>query len=225
MQEKFRLLDSRMKLRLAQRKKIADRLNKMLILPRPDYLAKVNERIALNNIYKIEKKFNKGKNSNSVEINSRINRLKGVIKWNIETEYQERFTEADKNLRLLNEHIDVLDNQYRSFVRTRQAATQSFIGYDDQIRQLKNRIRFADEKIKLLLARQGHLLELMSISELENRRKRIEELQIKARFSVAESYDRAVKKQQNEELEEEKKEQLKKQPQVKPGSKNDEGTK
>ncbi|GMR16000.1 MAG: hypothetical protein BMS9Abin31_0300 [Gammaproteobacteria bacterium] len=224
MQEKFRLLDSRMKLRLAQRKKIADRLNKMLISPRPDYLAKVNERIALNKIYKIEKKFKKGKNSGSAEINSRISRLKGVIKWNIETEYQERFTEADKNLRLLNEHIDELDNRYRSFVRIRQAATQSFIGYDDQIRQLKNRIRFADEKIKLLLARQGHMLELMSISELENRRKRIEELQIKARFSVAESYDRAVKKQQNIELEQEKKELLKKQPENKPDSKKDEGT-
>lgn len=221
MQEKFRLLDSRMKLRLAQRKKIADRLNKMLISPRPDYLAKVNERIALNKIYKVEKKYKKGKNSSSSKIDSRISRLKGVIKWNIETEYQERFTEADKNLRLLNEHIDELDNRYRSFVRTRQAATQSFIGYDDQIRQLKNRIRFADEKIKLLLARQGHMLELMSINELENRRKRIEELQIKARFSVAESYDRAVKKQQSIELEQEKKELLKK----KPESKKDEGSK
>lgn len=222
MQDKFRLLDSRMKLRLAQRKKIAGRLNKMLISPRPDYLAKVNERIALNNIHAIEKKYKKSKSLNSSDIKSRISRLKGVIKWNIETEYQERFTEADKNLRLLNQHIDELDKRYRSFVRTRQAATQSFIGYDDQIRQLKNRIRFADEKIKLLLARQGHMLELMSINELENRRKRIEELQIKARFSVAESYDRAVKKQQNIELEREKQEILKKQPKVNPESNKNE---
>lgn len=221
MQEKFRLLDSRMKLRLAQRKKIADRLKKMLISPRPNYLAKVNERIALNNIYKIEKKYNKSKNSSSTNINTRIDRLKGVILWNIETEYQERFTEADKNLRLLNKHIDVLDNRYRSFVRTRQSASQSFIGYDDQIRQLRNRIRFADEKIELLLARQGHMLELMSINELENRRKRIEELQIKARFSLAESYDRAVKKQQNIELEKEQQEMLKN----KSNSKSKEGNK
>ncbi len=225
MQEKFRLLDSRMKLRLAQRKKIAERLNKMLISPRPDFLAKVNERIALNRIYAIEKKYAKDKRSNTADIKSRISRLKGVIKWNIETEYQERFTEADKNLRLLNQHVEELDKRYRSFVRTRQAATQSFIGYDDQIRQLKNRIRFADEKIKLLLARQGHMLELMSINELENRRKRIEELQIKARFSLAESYDRAVKKQQNIELEREKEESLKNQPEVKPEPQKKEGNK
>lgn len=221
MQEKFRLLDSRMKLRLAQRKKISDRLKKMLIAPRPDYLAKVNERLALNKIYKLEKKHKKGKGANLDKINSRIKRLKGAIKWNIETEYQDRFTEADKNLRLLNTDVDLLDKRYRSFVRTRQAATQSFIGYDDQITQLKNRIRFADERIKVLLARQGHMLELMSITELERRRKRIEELQIKARFSIAESYDRAVKKQQNRELEKVREEQLKKQPVSKENIKKD----
>ena len=201
MQEKFRLLDSRMKLRLEQRKKIVDRLNKMLIAPRPDYLAKVNERIYLNNIYAIEKKYSKSKIGMSPEIKAKLDRLKGVIQWNIDTQYQERFTKADKNLRSLNTYITKMDDEYASFVRTRQAASQSFIGYDDQIHQLKNRIRFAEEKIKLLLARQGHQLELMSINELSNRRKRIEELQIKARFSIAESYDRAVKKQQNFELE------------------------
>ena len=201
MQEKFRQLDSRLKIRIAQRKKIEERLNKMLIAPRPDYLAKVNERVILNNIYAIEKKQKKNNVMLPASVKARIDRLKGVILWNIETEYQERFTKADKNLRLLNKHVDETNENYRSFVRTRQAASQSFIGYDDQIRQLKNKIRFADEKIKLLLARQGHMLELMSINELANRRKRIEELQIKARFSIAESYDRAVKKQQNIEKE------------------------
>jgi len=225
MQEKFRLLDSRMKLRLAQRKKIADRLSKMLIAPRPDYLAKVDERLALNKIHSIEKKYKSSSNPNSAKITARIKRLKGVINWNIETEYQERFTEADKNLQLLNKHIDELKTRYRTFVRTRQAATQSYMGYDDQIAQLKNRMRFADEKIKLLLARQGHMLELMSINELEKRRKRIEELQIKARFSLAESYDRAVKKQQNIELEQEKNGRLKKETDIKPDDKKVTGDK
>lgn len=201
MQGKFRLLDSRMKLRLAQRNKIGDRLHKMLIAPRPDYLAKVDERLALNKIYRIEKKYAKDSAANVNGINARISRLKGVIQWNIDTEYQERFTEADKNLALLNEHVNKLENNYRSFVRTRQSATQSFVGYDDSIRQLKNKIKFAGEKVDLLLIRQGRMLELMSINELKARRKRIEELQIKARFSVAESYDRAVKAQQNKELE------------------------
>ena len=164
--------------------------------------------MALNEIYRIEKKHAKDSAANVNGINARISRLKGVIQWNIDTQYQERFTEADKNLTLLNEHVNELEHNYRSFVRTRQSATQSFVGYDDSIRQLKNKIKFAGEKVDLLLIRQGHMLELMSINELKARRKRIEELQIKARFSVAESYDRAVKAQQNIELEKAKEKAL-----------------
>ena len=42
----FRELDSRMRLRLEQRKRIATRLQAMLTAPRPDYLATADERIA-----------------------------------------------------------------------------------------------------------------------------------------------------------------------------------
>ena len=40
----------------------------------------------------------------------------------------------------------------------------------------------------------------MAINELDRRRKRLEEYQIKARFALAESYDRATKSQLDEEI-------------------------
>jgi hypothetical protein len=46
------------------------------------------------------------------------------------------------------------------------------------------------------MARQGHMLEVMAVTELEQRRQRLDEYQIQARFAMAESYDRAVKAQQ-----------------------------
>lgn len=46
------------------------------------------------------------------------------------------------------------------------------------------------------MARQGRVLEKMAINELDKRRKRLEEYQIKARFALAESYDRATKEQE-----------------------------
>lgn len=42
----------------------------------------------------------------------------------------------------------------------------------------------------------------MAVNELERRRNQLEEYQIKARFALAESYDRATKKQQKKEEEE-----------------------
>jgi len=203
-QDKFRSLDSRMKLRQAQQEKVSNRLNHMLIAPRPDYLATAGERIFLENISVLEKKLKK-QNQFNAEVESRIARLRGFINWNIEIDYQQRFIEAHENFKQLEDGFIQLDQVYRSFVRTRQAATQSYIGYDDTIQQLKIRISQADEKIKLLLARQGYMLERMAVLNLQEQRKRIEELQIKSRFALAESYDRAVKAQQNEDIEKLKK--------------------
>jgi hypothetical protein len=131
----------------------------------------------------------------SDEVKSRIRRLRGVLDWKIYTEYDQRLTVAHKNLRDLNHVIDLLHKQYTSFVRTRQAATQSYEGYDEVIRKQRARITVAREKVEELMARQGHMLEVMAVNELTKRRDRLEELQVKARFAMADSYDRAIKAQ------------------------------
>jgi len=201
--EQFRLLDSKMKLRLAQRDSIDQRLKKMLIAPRPDYLATVNERIFLQQIDQLEKKLRKqGKLSNS-SVRARLDRLRGVITWNIHTEYQDRFAEADRHLRDLDKDVEQLKQAYKSFVRVRQAATQSYKGYDNQIQVLRAKIHQAQEMVEVLMARQGHMIEVMAIHELEQRRQRLEQYQVKARFAMAEAYDRATNKQSEEELKQE----------------------
>ena len=48
------------------------------------------------------------------------------------------------------------------------------------------------------MARQGHMLELMAVNELSRRRDRLAEFQIKARFAMADSYDRATRAQTQE---------------------------
>jgi len=42
--------------------------------------------------------------------------------------------------------------------------------------------------------RQGHMLETMAVNELTRRREYLSESQIKARFAMADSYDRATRK-------------------------------
>ncbi len=195
----FRALDSKMKLRTEQRDKLDKRLKKMLVSPRPDFLTTVDERIVLQQIDQIKNKLEK-QGLLDVRALHRITRLKGVITWNVNTQYHDRFTKAVEHLRELDEHIDKLNENYRSFVRTRQAATQSYRGYDKQIQRLRIKIRSAVGKVKVLMARQGNLIEVMAVNELENRRRRLEEYQVKARFAMAESYDRATKKQQEQQI-------------------------
>jgi len=189
----FRRLDSQMRLRLEQRDRIEQRLKGMLVAPRPDYLATAEERILGEQIAHLAQALNAGGPPDSPEIEARIRRLRGVLDWNVYTEYDQRFTDAHKNLRELNQVVELLQRQYTSFVRTRQAATQSYEGYDEVIRRQRLQIQTAEEKVKGLMARQGHMLEMMAVNELSKRRERLEEFQVKARFALADSYDRATR--------------------------------
>ena len=196
----FRRLDSQMRLRLEQRDHIEKRLKVMLVVPNPDYLATSNERVISEKINRLERNQTAGGAVIPTVVTARIERLRGVLKWNIYTDYDRRFTETYKHLQDLNSEIDLLKKQYTAFVRTRQAATQSYQGYGDTIRRQRILIREAHERVGQLMARQGHMLELMAVNELSRRRDRLAEFQIKARFAMADSYDRATRAQTQERL-------------------------
>ncbi|HSD96544.1 MAG TPA: hypothetical protein VLB06_05300, partial [Sulfuricaulis sp.] len=190
----FRVSDSRLRLRLEQRERLDARIKAMLVSPRPDFLATADERIVREKLSEIEKSVKGKKGMEWERIQERIARMKGLLHWQIYTEYDKRLTEAYKHLRDLDGAVAEAKKRYGSFVRTRQAATQSYEGYD-AMRQFRVRVREAQERVNTLKSRQGHMLETMAINELEQRSRRLEEYQVKARFAMADSYDRAVKAQ------------------------------
>jgi len=198
---KFRLLDSQMRLRLEQRQRIEERLQAMLVAPRPDYLATAEERISGERINQLEQRLSLENAVIANDITSRIQRLRGVLDWNIYTDYDQRLTNAHKDLHDLNQVVEKLQQQYNSFVRIRQAATQSYQGYDKTIRRQRIRIAAATTQLTTLMARQGHMLEMMAVNELTKRRQRLEEFQIKARFAMADSFDRATRAQEQKRTE------------------------
>ena len=191
--KEFRRLDSKMRLRLEQRDRIERRLKAMLTASHPEYLQTVDERIIGEKIALMERKLKAGGKAVPKDMAARINRLRGLLRFNIYTEYDRRFTEAHKHLLDLNNEIDRLKKEYASFVRTRQAATQSYEGYDERIRTMRSRITATREKVGELMRRQGEMLEVMAVHELTNRREKLAEYQTKARFAMADSYERATR--------------------------------
>ena len=89
----------------------------------------------------------------------------------------------------------VLQQEYDAYVRTRQAASHSYIGYQKPIQRMRAQVRESVGEIDLLMARQGHLLEVTAIEELIARRSHLENYGDKARFALADSYDRATQAQ------------------------------
>ncbi len=191
----FRELDSRMRLRLEQRKHLASRLQAMLTAPRPDYLATADERSAMDRIALIEKQIGHSDSPEALAIQQRLEHLRGTLTWRLETEYNDRLTVAQVHLNELNVQVDALTRRYESFIRARQAATQSYVGYDEQIAHLRERVVDALQRVDILMARQGHLIETVAINQLEARRKRLVSQQTEARYGVAASYDRAARTQ------------------------------
>ena len=191
----FRELDSRIHIRLEQRKHLAERLQAMLTAPRPDYLATAEEQTAGERIARIEKRLGHSDDPQSLALRQRAARLRGALTWRLETEYNDRLTAAYVHLNELKAPLDALSQRYDAFVRTRQAATHSYVGYDVQITRLRERVDDALQRVDMLIARQGHMIETVAINQLEARRDRLVAQQTEARFGVADSYDRAARAQ------------------------------
>jgi tetratricopeptide (TPR) repeat protein len=185
---RFRALDSRIRLRLEQRKHLSERLKSMLTAPRPDYLATAEERTIGERLELLEKQIG---NADSPE-SQRVARLRGALAWRLETEYPKRLSEAQTHLKELNGSIDALTKQYDGFVRTRQAVAHRYVGYDAQITQLRERVESALQRVDALMARQGQMIETVAVNQLEARRERLAAQLTDARFGVADSYDRAA---------------------------------
>lgn len=194
----FRKLDIQLRLRLKQRDRIEKQLQEILIAPRPDALATADERIISERLIQLEHALSKRSRGTGIITSHRIKRLQGLLFWTTQTDYDRRLTDAHTRLHDLNQEIDQLNRQYASFVRTRQAATQGYQGYDETIRILQNNIKDNLLRVRELLAEQGYRLEIMAVNELTLRKERLEELQVKARFGMADSYDRASRSQDRE---------------------------
>jgi tetratricopeptide (TPR) repeat protein len=191
--EQFRQLDSRMRLRVEQHKMLVKRRDDLLTTPRPEFLATPQEQAILARIEAIEEKAgNADSNELTVE---RLQRLKGILSYTLYTKYHARLTEFDRNVRDLDQVMAIAQDEYDEFVRNRQAATHSFVGYEKPMRRLRADVEKSVAKIDQLMARQGHLLEVLAIEKLVARRDHLENYGDKARFALADSYDRATQAQ------------------------------
>lgn len=192
---KFRELDAQYKLRREQRNMLARRLNDQLTEPRPELLATADERILLDRINAVEAAVARLPQAMRGGHGERVERLRGVITWKLRTEYADRLTEAHEHLEELDADIDKLQDRYQSFVRVRQASVHGYTGYDDGLRDLRNRVRESLERVGQLQKQQGSLIEAVAISELTARTERLKGYQTQARYAVADSYDRASQAQ------------------------------
>ncbi len=197
--EEFRGLDSRMRLRVQQHQTLKKRRDDLLTMPRPEFLASQDELATMAALERLRAGI-EAQEPAPTGLLARVARLQGLLVWRLETEYHERLTRFDRNLRELDEAMVALAEQHGAYVRSRQAATHSYEGYTTPVSRMRARVAEAVVGIDRLMARQGRLLESVAIEELVARRERLQDYRDKARFALADSYDRATAAQARAEV-------------------------
>jgi hypothetical protein len=193
--EEFRALDSRIRLRTEQHNMLVRRMNSLLTTPRPEFLATRSEQAVLERLAVLEAAVEGVDEVSSSRLKLRIRRLRGSVVFTLETEYHERLARFDAHLDELNDAIAVMRAAYDQYVRTRQAAAHSYEGYRATLDGLRAQVGRSIDTVWMLMARQGRELEIAAIEELTVRRKRLAGYRDKARFALADSYDRATQAQ------------------------------
>ena len=193
----FREIDSKLRLRREQHKMLVRRRDDLLTTPRPEFLATPEEQVMLDRIEALEETLSEVDGETVRKHRERTVRLKGMLLFRLETEYHDRLTVFDQNLRELDDAMTVVETQYDQYVRARQAATHSFEGYDSPMNRLNADVQRSIGTVERLMTRQGQLLEIVAIDELMARRTRLQTYGDKARFALADSYDRASQRQAN----------------------------
>lgn len=189
----FRALDARRRLRVEQRDLVAESLERMLTSPAPHLLATAEELAAIERLESLRSRIGDG--ADAAGLARRLDRLQGLVTWNLETRYHDRLAEVHAALEALSHDVDEMQRRYARFVRVRQAAQHGHSGFDATIVELARRAERAIERIDGVREAQGRALEAVARRELVSRRARLAEYQNKARFAFADSYDRAVHKQ------------------------------
>ncbi len=129
---------------------------------------------------------------------ARVKRLQGALQWRIGTSYDTRLDTAHKHLRELDELIMKLRQQHERVVRFKREAYQSYEGYEVPFRRATTKLQALNNRIEGVKLQQARFLEKVAVKELDRRRKKLADYRVKARFALAESYDRATKKQAEE---------------------------
>jgi hypothetical protein len=194
--ESFRKLDARIRVRLAQAQHLEERLDDLLVAPRPDWLATAEEQALDGRLDAIQQALaDTPPGSERDALARRLARLRGLLVWRLESLYNERRGVAHTHLRELEAEIEAMQERYDAFVRVRQAATHSYEGYTPSIARMREAIRENARRIEHLMEQQGQALETVAVNELVARRTRLESYLNQARFAFADSYDRASKLQ------------------------------
>jgi hypothetical protein len=196
---RFKAQDALMESALLRRDEVARRLASAQRRRDPQSLATQQELAVQRKLEQLQYQADRLREQPGLqETKARLRRLQGALRWQIDTEYDSRLALTHTHLKELDALITELRAQHQRIVRYKREAYQSYEGYETPFRRMATQLNGLLSRVQAVMLQQAQYLEKIAVKELERRKRKLADYRIKARFALAESYDRASKKQAEE---------------------------
>lgn len=126
----------------------------------------------------------------------RYRRLRGVLLWDLTSEFKPRLWQAQQSLASLDEEL-VQHERRRNALETAQRELPAILDdFEGRIASLRSRIVLLRADLAAVSAQQERYLAELAVAELEALKDRIATYLTQARFAVAQIYDEAASKEE-----------------------------
>ncbi len=165
----------------------------------PMALATSQELKQLSSIEHIARRIRKLSNHQSTDkYQKRLSFLKGIVLWNIGSQYAKRLQQKQQAMESLARTIKEYSDKQIDIRQKQHSAIQSIAHHQKQITMLQTKTTALQQNIEKLLHKQSLHIEQMAIDVLQEKSERISDYLAQASIAIAQIYDRADEKSGDE---------------------------
>ena len=128
----------------------------------------------------------------AVEVQDKIDLLKGVLQWDLERDFKDRLWRIRRDLHQTGEALVATQRSRRQIDETMRTEPVRFEELSTRVYGLAPRIEGMKMRVEDALAKQRTFLQAIAVGELQAQKGRLDVYTIQARFALAAIYDIAA---------------------------------
>ena len=154
-------------------------------------LATEDETDLLKSLSKIKKSLNSlSKKDDFSEENEKYKFFRGLLLWDIETDYTPRYWKVQNELNQVDKALDISVKRLQSIRESSKNAPLSFSGYNKRIKNKEKTLNKLLRKVTFIITSQEKQIEKQALRSLRQRYHQIQNYHTRASYSLARLYDR-----------------------------------
>ena len=175
----------------AKRNKLAAKVNAIKSKENFYALATDDEKDILKSLEKIKSSLTRlSKKDDFSEENEKYQLLRGLMLWDISTDYTPRYWKVQNELNQLDKALNISVKSLQSLKQSTQNSPRAFTGFNKRIKDKEIKLDRLLTKVTHILRSQEKMIEKQALVSLQQRYHQIQSYHTRANYSFARLYDR-----------------------------------